>query len=190
MFKSIILTLALMASVAHASTAIQLPEQVDENWTMGVLISSIVAMQSDGIVDLHFSSPGGYVSDAVQTMGLMEQGQRAGLKYRCYVEGMAMSAAFMVLTACDERYATRDSRFLHHEMWFQLNPSQLYPSIQPGLMDEMQKSVELQTRINNYVADKMRISWDKLKPYYLMEQILTAIELVNLSPGFITVGVK
>lgn len=186
-----LLVLSLVAQPAKAEIHMQMPESVDASWPTNVVVASIVALTSgDPVVSLHYSSPGGEVDAALTTLDVMDQGRAAGLTYRCYVEGLAASAAFIILAGCDERFATRDSRFLHHEMWFPLNPSMLYPKIQDGLMEEMKRASELQDGINAYLAGRMHIRWEQLKPLYEIEYLMSAYELVALAPGFISIGTK
>jgi ATP-dependent protease ClpP protease subunit len=188
--RTLILALALLVASTASALTVKLSEEVDGSWPAAVFTSSIAALfDGDKYVDLQIDSPGGSVDAALMTKRIMESGRASGLTYRCFIDGKAMSAAFFIMTVCDERYATRKSTFLIHEMWTIINPSDIYPTTDPELYKAMGEAMEVQKFMNEYQAERMRVSWSVVQPYYEEESVFDVYTLVRLAPGFISVGV-
>lgn len=68
-------------------------------------------------ITLRITSRGGVVEDGVDFVQYMDEIKKQHVKFRCIVDGRAMSMAIYVLQGCDERLATKRSVFLAHEPW-------------------------------------------------------------------------
>jgi ATP-dependent protease ClpP protease subunit len=61
------------------------------------------------------NSLGGYLDSGEEIIKIMKTEKAKGIRLVCAVEGEATSMAFNILTNCDVRLATKESRFLVHK---------------------------------------------------------------------------
>lgn len=72
--------------------------------------------EGTGPIDIAINSPGGSVTTGFLFVNTMEAVKAKGVKLRCFVNGIAASMAFQILTHCDERYALSRSFLLWHRV--------------------------------------------------------------------------
>jgi ATP-dependent Clp protease protease subunit len=70
-----------------------------------------------GEVFLIINSPGGECTDGFALHDALRNSTRAGSPVTGYVQGIAMSAAVVVLQGCENRRSSPHSRFMIHEAW-------------------------------------------------------------------------
>ena len=70
----------------------------------------------DKEIFIKINSPGGYLTPTNKFLKAMNMGKYFGVKFTCIVEEKAASAATIILSNCDNRYAMFDSRILWHSM--------------------------------------------------------------------------
>lgn len=75
------------------------------------------------LLDVRIDSPGGSSESARAIVSMFHTLQTAGTRIRCTVTGKAMSAAFWILQACDDRIAVPSAQFMIHEPLVFLAPS-------------------------------------------------------------------
>lgn len=89
----------------------------------GVITDAIVSPMAETMdklsksgksVDIIIASPGGSVIAGNTLIDKMVNLRNEGIRFRCFVRGLAASMAFQFLLFCDERYATPHSFLLWH----------------------------------------------------------------------------
>lgn len=96
---------------------IRIDDAIDE-FTTSELMRKINHITSNGIKKIVFfiTSPGGSIYHSLALYDRIIALKNVGVRTEAYVEGMAASAASMIiLQAIEKRYATPNSRFLIHE---------------------------------------------------------------------------
>lgn len=186
----VLLVTLLLTSTSSKAADVLLAGETDPSWSDSLMAGVLDAAQAGRMtVTINIDSPGGYVSDGVNVVGLMEMFKTLGMTFHCKVTGKAMSAAFFVFSACDERTAVRNAQLLWHPMWSEFRIIELYP-MSKELESQLAEAVDLQNAMNRYIADKTRVPWSRWEPEYLDETNFSAIEMAEFAPGFMSVGVE
>jgi ATP-dependent protease ClpP protease subunit len=66
-----------------------------------------------GELKVHIDSPGGWLDPAEAVIRLMDKSK---LRFKCTVDNMAASAAFLIFVNCDDRLAKKTSRLMWHQI--------------------------------------------------------------------------
>lgn len=132
---------------------------------------------------LMINSPGGGVFAGMQFINAMEAAKAAGIKFKCYVPGMAASMAFQFLVHCNERYAFRYSMLLWHPV--RVSGMQLLtPSSAAYLAWSLQ---ELEERMLGPLKAALDLDDDEFFLHYANETMWTAEGLTKISDDFISI---
>lgn len=86
-------------------------------------LEEAILAKRDGTVDLVINSPGGSVGTGFRFVSVMEDARARGIRFNCYVGGMAASMAFQILLHCDEKHALDRSFLLWHRARIMLGGS-------------------------------------------------------------------
>lgn len=117
-------------------------------------LPSEIEKTGEAEVILDINSNGGLVDSGIYMMDYMKFKQGLGTTFKCYVKEKAASAAFFILTVCDERYAKPDVQLLWH-----------YISVQ---LEGQFTKIELQNIIDN---------WNTKADIYFKEHTLKALDI-------------
>ena len=185
---SLCLTFPLTLLAADTpDTSVQFTGDTDQSWTGDITVATVGAVLGDDpVIKITINSPGGYVTDAVDIVEIMETGKAMGLTYKCRVTGEAASAAFFILAACSEREAVRSAKFMWHAAWGMFRIVDLSP-MSPELAADLADAAQLQQDMNWYVTEMTRVPWSKWDKPFNDEHLFTAVELVEFAPGFISI---
>lgn len=131
---------------------IRIDEAIDEfstsEWMRKI---NYVVNKGLGKIKFHITSPGGSAYHALALYDKINSVNRDGIKTEAYVEGMAASAASMiVLQAIQKRFATANTRFLIHEprRWIMFARERL---------SDMQDETKEMMRLSDVVYDIMSV---------------------------------
>lgn len=92
-------------------------------------INFITRTSEDNNIYIGINSPGGRLDTTELFLRIMQGAKQQGMVFTCIVDGMAASAAVIILSECDNRYALMNSGILWHSMLsqgiFRINESML-----------------------------------------------------------------
>lgn len=147
--------------------------QYDDSDTSAKRIREILNQIPEGTqLDIHINSNGGEVSEAVTIYNLLKQ---FGGHKTAYVDGVAHSAAFILLFACDHVVMGLGTACLFHNMWtmVQGNAEQLRQAA-----DQLDAMMESNRKI--YMQKAKGITEEELKAMMDAEMILTPEKCLEL----------
>lgn len=138
-------------------------------------------MAQQPIINIYIDSPGGEVEAGFYFVDLMHQYQTKGTKFNCFVNNEAYSMAFIILSACDDRYIWPGTHLLFHQVREYL--SGIY------LAGELGEMSEILTNHNNHLlglllSSGLRASF--LFHYFFLEKAFNYQEFSQHAPGWIT----
>jgi len=132
-------------------------------------------------VTIRINSVGGHLFPTVNFIRSMKSAQARGVTFICVVDGQASSAALMLLTACDERYALFGSTILWHSV------GRFYM----GKVDSINLAQMLRkyNRYNEkYWKDTREYFPDSYwRIHFIKETNLNVSEIQKINPDFLTV---
>lgn len=111
-------------------------------------------------IQFYITSPGGSAYHALALYDRIVALKHKGIKTEAYVEGMAASAASMIiLQGIQKRYATANARFLIHEprRWVMFARERV-----SDMVDETKEMVVLSELVYNIMAKRCKISKQEL----------------------------
>lgn len=88
-------------------------------------------------INIYINSPGGSVAAGDMIIHEMEKAKAAGVSFSCYVDDMAASMAFQILTYCNNRYAFPTSRLLWHPVRVVLLRQVMTPKVSYALAQDL-----------------------------------------------------
>lgn len=85
---------------------------------LGRVNDALINLSNSGTepIDIAINSPGGSVVSGFLFVNTLEAIRAKGIRLRCFVNGIAASMAFQILTHCDERYSLSRSFLLWHRV--------------------------------------------------------------------------
>lgn len=140
---------------------IRIDEAIDEFNTSDYM-RQIGYVVNSGVktIKIYITSPGGSVYHSLALYDKLMSLKNVGIKTEAYVEGMAASAASMIiLQAIQKRYGTANSRYLIHEprRWVMFARETV-----SNLQDETQEMVKLGDIVYNIMAKRTKVSKQEL----------------------------
>ena len=163
------------------SVTIRVEGRVDERL---VVPAYRIRMQAENIKHLiiHINTRGGSVNAGMELITAMRKVQKHGGKVSCYVKGDAMSMGFVILSACDNRYATPDSTLLTH--WGSIS-CQFCSFTTKEIQSMATSSYIWEAELEDSIRSTFKVSdatWDYLNT---IEAFMSPREANSHSPGFV-----
>jgi ATP-dependent protease ClpP protease subunit len=181
MFASYVISAALYAALASANVSGDMFDKIVKPVIQQVN-ADIAAGERN--IEIKIDSNGGSLDVAYELIRMMDfHREHNGAKFTCTVRKKAYSAAFLLLSQCDERIVDRKAKLMWHPMKVGLNG---FFKVMDLLLIGLQGLKE-QDHINNMIAKAMRIPFEKLRPNYEAEKLMPAQEVAEMAPGFISV---
>lgn len=157
--------------------------------TMKLRIQELNALQEQDVdVNIIINSPGGEVYSTLAFINTMEQIKASGHSIRCYVPGMAASAAFQILAHCTERRSLSFAFLLWHPVRRGVggglfgNPS-LTPDEATSIANELNYLESI--LINDLRPFLAEVSDSEFSMHYHLETLHTGNSLHALAPNFV-----
>ena len=149
---------------------IRIDDSIDEFNTTDYM-RKIGYVVNKGVKNIKFliTSPGGSVYHALALYDRLVSLKNVGVKTEAYVEGMAASAASMiVLQGIEKRYATANARFLIHEprRWTMFARETV-----SNMQDETQEMVALSEVVYGIMAKRCKLSKQELSKLITRKEI-------------------
>lgn len=145
------------------------------------LINSTVRSGSKEQVNLIISSPGGEVIMGTQFINRIIALRGLGVPVVCYVQDMAASMAFQILTQCSKRFALSTSYLLWHGVRTRMNQV-ITTQVAESLAEDLQM-------MDDSVLHQLEevITMKDMVRHFERETLWTGRQLASEEPGFITV---
>lgn len=161
------------ARVAHLTGV------VDQRSELRLRVEMLMTSAAPGDRILMINSPGGEVEAGRHMIELLENERTGGIRLVCIVEGAAMSMAFNILSHCDVRLATANSKLLAHKIALGGLPAamRLTAKTLRGIAREMEKEEEPFRWLN---AKAMHLSLQQYDRYADAEKMWTPQELLDM----------
>lgn len=140
-------------------------------------------------IDIVIDSPGGSVVTGFLFVNNMEAVKAKGITLRCFVNGVAASMAFQVLTHCDERYALSRSFLLWHRVRIYIggfNSIAMTAPLAQSLATDLQAiddviMSEVKGALDEEMAD------EKIRYHFEQETLHIGANLHKMAPNFLTI---
>lgn len=151
------------------------------------------AKQSTEQIDIAINSPGGSVVTGFLFVNTMEAVKAKGVRLRCFVNGIAASMAFQILTHCDERYALSRSFLLWHRVRIQIGGGMFGGGaiITAPIATGMARSLQ---DIDNVILSELKttvgqeLSEADLLYHFEQETLHIGMNLHAIAPNFLTIA--
>ena len=105
-------------------------------------------------IHLHICSPGGYYSQSMGLVSLLQNSKTPIYTYNC---GTASSGALKIFLAGHKRYCYQYSEFMYHQLWISTSGT-----VQ-DLTESHENNKKLQEKLEQYVAARTKMSPELLK---------------------------
>lgn len=141
---------------------------------------NVVDRKKSDIV-IMISSPGGEVGAGMAFINMLDAAKAQGNRVTCYVQDIAASMAFQILTRCDRRYALPTSQLLWHGVRIQTRET-----ITAERAQEFHDQIaRLNEAFKYQLYPVMGMSRSKVDTAFLAETLWTGISLRKAAPDFI-----
>jgi ATP-dependent protease ClpP protease subunit len=133
-------------------------------------------------VRIYLNSPGGRVDIMEELIWVIDSLKESGYTVNCVID-RAISAAFIISSSCDNRFAFADSVFMYHEIWM-FYPKPLNLKKLKELIVELE---DMQAFWDTFVRKHFKVSDEVFRYMKEREVFLSAAQMKKLSPEWITV---
>jgi ATP-dependent protease ClpP protease subunit len=134
-------------------------------------------------IKVYINSGGGSIYAGMQFINAMIAAQKRGVKFKCYVTGIAMSMAFQIYTYCDQRYALPFSLLLWHPPRIS-GIDALTPAAARMALREL---TELEKELIPQLVSSLGLNKRYVMLHYKDETVWTARRLERVTDGFLHV---
>lgn len=126
------------------------------------------------------NSPGGNVIAGIQVLSAISAARTRGATIKCVVPMMAASMAFIILAACDERYAFPNSLLLWH-------PVRTSGSMSSKEAEQVAEDIaRLERPLVQALIKSLNIDEETFYKHYYHETLWTGASLAEVAPSFLT----
>jgi ATP-dependent protease ClpP protease subunit len=145
-------------------------------------LRKIVVSKTDTNIDIVINSPGGEIESGMAFVNLMASARAQGSTITCYVEDIAASMAFQILTQCSKRYALPASMMLWHGVRMQTRQpiTVTYASQLARLLTEFDQLIKWQ------LYSTLKLPRKDVDKAFEDELLWTGVSLHKLAPDFVT----
>ena len=149
-------------------------------------IDTIIEGVREGVTEIFITidSPGGRVDTTLKLIDVMKAAQSHGVRFTCIVTGRALSAAVILLSHCDSRYAIFGTRIMWHSVSF--GRGVILRSANEASVKNLFKKIE---DMNKFVWKETRSYFSKsyFDKHFAEETEILATEIEKNGHGFVTV---
>lgn len=136
----------------------------------------------DGPVDVYIDSNGGYMVSGEAIMQAIEERRAKGLHTRCYTT-KAISAAFFILSSCDERIVAPYGKYMSHF------PYLIVPRVTISNIKDITERLEARRKqMDKWALDVFKWQAPLMISYMVEERTMNGRELCNTFVGFCKVS--